>query len=178
MTGLLLKYALVGIILVLLVALVWWGWRHPNRGKSQPNRLRMPKLVAIVGWALLAVGFLLGLIAFTSRYTEDLAAMRIASGAMAAGGILFLVMYRNWYVAPEADAVRFRTVFGVEKSIAYSDIAEYRTTTSHGQPRLVVRSTGGDTLALNPALFDVAPLQAAIAFKERTGRWPLRGEAR
>ena len=52
--------------------------------------------------------------------------MRIASVLIALGGVAFLVMYRNFYVAPRADEVAFRTVFGREAVIAYSDIVDYR----------------------------------------------------
>lgn len=178
MTALVLKYAIVFVVGVLLLGMVLWGRRRPNRAKGHPGRLRLPKFVAVIGWALFVVGFLMGLVAFTSRYTEDLNPMRIASASITLGGLVFLMMYRNWYIAPEADAVHFRTIFGNEKTIAYADIANWRTTTSNGQPRLTVRSNSGDKLVVNPLLYDMTPLFAAIEFKERTGRWPLRGEAR
>ncbi len=87
-------------------------------------------------------------------------------------------MYRNWYLEPGADELRFRTGLGVEKVIAYADIVEYGTVEQNGQQRFRVRSATGARLAVNPRMYALDPLYAAIAFRERTGRWPLRGEPR
>lgn len=138
----------------------------------------MPIFVSIVGWVLLAVGALLALVAFTSRYTADLLPMRIASLAIAAGGILFLVMYANWYVDARADELHFRTVFGSERVIRYVDIVDYRMLEVSGQPRFQVRASTGVKLSFNPRIYPVEPLFAAIRFRERAGRWPLVGEGR
>ena len=78
------------------------------------------------------------------------------------GGVLFLMMYRNWYVAPERDAVHYRTLMGREDRIVYSDIVDYRMTEANGQPNLRIRASSGAKLALNPAMCDMSPLLAAI----------------
>lgn len=170
------KVALLIVVVGLVPAVVWWMRRHPNRSKQHPGRQRMPKLVAVVGWMLLVVGVLMSLVAFTSSDADDPTAFRIASVAILFGGVLFLMMYRNWYVAPERDAVHYRTLLGREDRIVYSDIVDYRMTEANGQPNLRIRASSGARLALNPAMYDMSPLLAAIRFKEARGRWPLPGE--
>ncbi|MDQ0643727.1 hypothetical protein [Microbacterium murale] len=178
MSAFALKYALIALAIVVVVAGVWWALKRPNRSKRAPARLRMPIFVPLAGWLLLAVGFLLALSAFTSRYTADLLPMRIASLVVGAGGVFFLVMYNNWYVDARADEVRFRTIFGREHVIEYADIVEYRMLKTKGQPKFMVRSSSGVKFSIHPQIFPVEPLLAAIRFYERTGRWPLVGEQR
>lgn len=170
------KVALLIVVVALVPAVVWWMRRHPNRSKQHPDRQRMPKLVAVVGWMLLVVGVLMSLVAFTSSDADDPTAFRIASVAILFGGVLFLMMYRNWYVAPERDAVHYRTLMSREDRIVYSDIVDYRMAEANGQPKLRIRASSGAELALNPAMYDMSPLLAAIRFKEARGRWPLPGE--
>lgn len=182
MTAFLLKVGLVLLAIALVGVVVARARQRPNRSKEHPDRLRMPGFVAIVAGVLVAVGFFMTLIAFTAEESPEtpgaLLPMRIAAVAILATGALFVVMYLNWYVSPGPDEVRFRTVLGREKTIAYADIADYRMLTVNGQPNLTIRSNSGDKLRLNPNLFDMSPLFAAAAFKDRTGRWPLRGEPR
>jgi len=177
-----LKYALIALVMVMVVGGIWWAAKHPNRSKQDPGRLRMPIFIPIVGWLLLVVGFLMVLVAFSADGDADgeadLLPMRIAAVAIFAGGLFFLLMYRNWYLEPDADEVRFRTISGRERVIAYADIVDYRTYEYQGQPRLEVRSASGVKLAINPRMYAVEPLFDAIAFHQRAGRWPLRGEAR
>lgn len=178
MTGFALKYALIALSILLVAGGLWWAMKRPNRSKQHPSRVRMPIFVPLVGWVLLAVGFLLALVSFTSRYTADLLPMRIAAVAITVGGLIFLVMYRNWYVDARRDEVAFRTIFGRERVISFGDIVDYRMWEANGQPRLMVRSSSGVKLALNPRIYPMEPLFAAIRFYERTDRWPLRGEPR
>lgn len=178
MSAFALKYALIALAIVLVAGGVWWAMKRPNRSKRAPARMRMPIFVPLVGWLLLAVGFLLALTAFTSRYTADLLPMRIASLLIGVAGVFFLVMYNNWYVEARPDEVHFRTVLGRERVIEYADIVEYRMLQTSGQPRFKVRSSSGVKLSIHPQVFPVEPLFAAIRFRERTGRWPLVGERR
>lgn len=178
MSAFALKYALVALAIVIVAAGVWWAVKRPNRSKRTPSRMRMPIFVPIVGWLLLVVGFLMGLSAFASRYTADLLPMRIASLAIAAAGVLFLVMYNNWYVDARTDEVHFRTILGRERVIKYVDIVDYRMLEVSGQPRFQVRASSGVKLSIHPQIYPVEPLFAAIRFRERAGRWPLVGEPR
>lgn len=178
MSALALKYALIALAMLLVAGGLWWAMKRPNRSKRVPSRMRMPIFVPLAGWLLLAVGFLLALTAFTSRYTADLLPMRIASLVIAVGGVFFLVMYNNWYVDAQADEVQFRTIFGRERVIKYVDIVDYRMLELNGQPRFQVRSSSGVKLSIHPRIYPVEPLFAAIRFREHTGRWPLVGERR
>lgn len=176
MSAFALKYAVIALAMVLVAGGLWWAMKRPNRSRRRPTRMRMPVFVLLAGWLLLAVGFLLALSAFTSRYTEDLLPMRIASLAVGAAGVFFLVMYNNWYVDARSDEVQFRTILGRERVIRYVDIVDYRMRERSGQPKFTARSSSGVKFSINPRVFPVDPLFEAINFRERTGRWPLVGE--
>ena len=88
----------------------------------------------------------------------------------------FVAMYRNFYVAPRAHEMAFRTVLGKEHVLLYSNIAHYRVQMMRGQPFLTVKSNDGVGLTLNIKAYDMTPLMRAIDFHEATGRWPGRAE--
>lgn len=175
-TAILLKTLILLAAALLTAAIVWWARRHPNRAKDFPERVRMPKVIAVVGWLFVAVGLLMGLVAFTSDDAENPLGFQIASLAIFIGGVLFLMLYRNWYVAAGVDDVAFRTFLGTEHVVPYSDLASYRVVERKGQPILTVTSIDGARLSLNIQTFDIAPLLLAIRYREANGRWPGRGE--
>ena len=174
--AILLKTLILLAAALLIATIAWWSRRHPNRAQDFPDRLRMPKLVAVVGWLFAAMGLLMGLVAFTSDDAENPLGFQIASLAIFVGGVLFLALYRTWYVAAGADDVAFRTFLGTEHVVPYSDLASYRMVERNGQPILTITSIDGARLSLNIRTFDVAPLLLAIRFREAEGRWPGRGE--
>lgn len=173
-----LKYVLIALVMLMVVGASWWAVAHPNKSKEHPGRSRMPIFIPIVGWLLVVVGAFMGLVAFTAKDDADIVPMRIAAVAILAGGLLFLLMYRNWYIEADVDELRFRTVTGRERVIAYADIASYETYEANRQLRLEVRSASGVKVSFDPRMYPVAPLFDAIAFRQRAGRWPLRREAR
>lgn len=163
----------IGAFVVLLVAAVrWWARKHPNRSKQYPDQRRMVKFVPVVGWLLVIVGSLMiPLVIFTDD--EDATAMRIACVAILLGGTAFVLMYRNFYVAPRDYEVAFRTVLGKEHVITYTDIAQYNVT----PPFVQIKSAKGVKLNLNTSIYDLTPLLRAIEFRDATGRWPVRPQA-
>lgn len=38
------------VMVVVVPAGVWWFRQHPNRSKRYPNRQRMPRFMAVLGW--------------------------------------------------------------------------------------------------------------------------------
>lgn len=160
---------------VAIAAVAWWARKHPNRSKEYPERVRMPKVLPIFGWICVSVGLLMGLFAFTTDRAP--LGARIASVAIFLGGMAFVAMYRNFYVAPGAYEVAFRSVLGKEHVLAYSDIAHYSIGMLKGQQFLTVKSVQGVKLSLNVSAYDMSPLLSAIDFREVTGRWPVRPEA-
>ncbi|MDR6867128.1 hypothetical protein J2Y69_001727 [Microbacterium resistens] len=171
-----LKYVLIALAIVGVIGVAWWARRHPNRSKEHPDRVRMPKLFLVLAALLVAAGFLMGLAAFTAEDVPDLIPMKIAAVVILLGGLFLLMMYRNWYVAPRADEVAFRTILGREHLIAYTDIVDYRMWMQNGRPTLSIRSSTGAKLRLNLRMYDMTPLLMAIEFRRKSGRWPLRGE--
>lgn len=177
-TGVVLKFVLFAAALILVVIVVRRAFMRPNRAKGQPERMRMPKLVLIIAWGLLGLGLFMSLLAFGSGNMRDPVPFRIASVVMVVGGLLFLLMYNNWYLAPGRDEIAFGTVFGAAKVIRYSDIATYRTVDRGGQRMLFLKSSNGTKLSINLNAYDVAPLLAHIEFHRLNGRWPVGGELR
>ncbi|MFC8040233.1 hypothetical protein ACFUOZ_12835 [Paenarthrobacter sp. NPDC057355] len=171
---LVLKIIIMVVVAMFIAAVAWWARKHPNRSKEYPERVRMPKVVPGVGWLFIAVGLLMGLVAFTSDHARDPLPFRIASVAIVVGGVVFVLMYRNFYVAAREHEVAFRSVFGKEHLLCYSDIARYSFQTLKGQPYLTVKWVNGVKLSLNIRAFDMTPLLRAIDFHQVTGHWPAR----
>lgn len=158
MPGFVVKTVIVLIAIAIVCVLIARFFRRVTPARAVLRRQRMPLLVVLVGAVLLAAGFILGLAAFASQYTAQLLPARIASAVLFLTGLAILIAYRNWYLEVGADAVRFRTVLGQEKRIAYRDIVSSRTVIVAGRPRLVVRSSGGAKLSVDVGRYGVAPL--------------------
>ena len=162
-------------VTVLIAVISWWARKHPNRAKDHPERIRAPKVVAAVGWLLIAAGLLMGLGALFIEDPEM--GMVISSAAIFLGGLMFLVMYRNSYVAPRQYELAFRKSLGPEHVLPYSDIVDYRMQRMRGQPFLTVKFANGVKFTLNVSAFNVAPMLQAIDFHRATGRWPFPVDA-
>jgi len=160
-SGFVVKVVIFLILIALVVVIIARFFRRVTPAKAVLKRQRMPLLVVLAGAVLLGAGFILGLAAFASQYTAQLLPARIASATLFVVGLAILIAYRNWYLEVGADAVRFRTVLGREKRIAYRDIASSRTATVAGRPRLTVQSTDGVRLSVDVGRYGVAPLVAA-----------------
>jgi hypothetical protein len=166
------KFIIIGFAVLLIVAVRWWARKHPNRSKEHPDRRRMVKVIPIVGWLAVIVGSLMvPFVIFTDD--EDALAMRITCVGILLAGTGFLLMYRNFYVAPRDYEVEFRTVLGKERVITYTDIDRY----SAIPPFVYVRSTKGVKLNLNTNIYDMTPLLRAIEIRDKTGHWPVRPAA-
>lgn len=174
-TGLILNIVITALVAILIATISWWARKHPNRAKDFPERVRMPKVLAFLGWLCLFTGLLMGLFAFT--HPRAPLGAQIASVAIALGGLGFVFMYRNFYVVPRSHEVSFRTVLGKEHLVPYSDIVHYDVRMLRGQPFLTFKSRDGVKLTLNIGAYDMTPLMRAIDFHRVTGRWPGREEA-
>ncbi|YCK81616.1 hypothetical protein M1D89_21520 [Arthrobacter sp. D3-18] len=173
-TELILKIVIGAIVAGLLAVGTWWARKHPNRSKEYPEQVRLPKVVPFIGWLFLGFGLIMSLVSFS--YAPSPLGSRITAVAIFLAGLAFVLMYRNWYVAPRAHEVAFRTVLGKEHVVPYGEIAHYRVQVMKGQPILTVKSVHGAKLSLNIRTFDVTPLMTAIDFHKVTGRWPARAD--
>ena len=174
-TGTLLQLTITTGITVSIALIAWWARKHPNRSKDHAERIRAPKVVPAVGWLLIAVGLLMGVVALFT--TDPPIGMVISSAAMFLGGGLFLLAYRNAYVAPRQYEVAFRKSLGSEYVLPYSDIVRYRMQKMRGQPFLTVKFSSGVTLSMNVNAFNMAPLLRAIDYHRATGSWPTPVDA-
>ncbi|UNK70652.1 hypothetical protein [Microbacterium sp. H1-D42] len=163
MSGLGLKVVVITIVIALLVVIVARAFRRvrPAPVKQAPLRQRMPLLFALVGAALLAIGFVMALASFTSQYTHELLPMRVTSVVLFVAGLCVLLAFRNWYIEAGSDAVGYRTVFGREKRIAYADIESCRTAKVFGRERVIVRSRAGAKLSVDAKRYDMSRVIAA-----------------
>jgi len=98
-TGLALKTAIIVIVIAVVVIVIARMFHRPAPGKSPLQSgpaQRIPLLAWLGAAVLLAAGFFLALVSFTSRYTEDLLPMRIAAVAalLAGGAVLFIASRR------------------------------------------------------------------------------------
>ncbi|MBE6483177.1 MAG: hypothetical protein E7Z96_00105 [Actinomycetaceae bacterium] len=152
--------------------------RRPNRSAKDPSRIRQPRLVLIIGILFLLMGTLLVATAVAAASNGDDAwiGMFIAGLAMVMGGLLFALLYRNWWISVGDDAIDFSTAFGRQKRIRYADITTYRVVTQYGNPQLTVVSSDGTKLSLNKRTFDVSALEIRHEFAEQFGHWPNNAE--
>ncbi|MDM7991344.1 hypothetical protein [Arthrobacter sp. zg-Y877] len=115
MSANILEFLLAASITVFIGAIAWWARTHPNRSREYPERVRMPKVVPIFGWVAAGFGVLIGSWAWFS--SDGPLGARVASVAMLLGGLAFVAMYRNFYVArvnmrsPSAAASARNTFF-------------------------------------------------------------------
>ncbi|GAA3287573.1 hypothetical protein ACFFON_06265 [Arthrobacter citreus] len=169
-----LQVAISTSMTVFLAVAGWWARKHPNRSKEYPERIRMPKMVPLIGWLLIGTGVLIGMVGwFTPERPLD---ARIASAAVFLAGWMFVGMYRNFYVAPRQYEVAFRSILGKEHVIPYCDIDTYHLGRVRRQPILTIRSIHGAKLSLNLNGFVMGPLLRAIDYHRATGRWPVPAE--
>lgn len=174
-TGTILQITITTGVVVFIALISWWARKHPNRAKDHPERIRLPKVFPAVGWLFIALGLLMGLAALS--ITDPDTGMVISSGAILLGGVLFLFMYRNFYVATAQYEIAFRKAIGPEYVLPYSSILSYRTQRTKGTRIVTVTFANGVKLSLNINTFNVAPMLQAIDFHRATGRWPLPVDA-
>ena len=96
MTGFALKTVIIVVVIALVVVVIARMFHRPSPQRSQGQAQRMPLLAWLGAAVLLAAGFFLALVSFTSRYTDDLLPMRIAAvvALLAGGAVLFFASRR------------------------------------------------------------------------------------
>lgn len=161
-TAFVLKIVLFAVALVVVVVLVRSLFVRPNAARGRDSRIRLPRLVLIAAAVLLGLGLVAGAMGFGSGDMRDPVPFRIASVVLVVAGLLVLLAHRNWYLAPGADAITFRTVFGAERVIRYRDIVSHRLVERRGKRMLVVTSSTGTKLRVNLSAHDVSPLVRAV----------------
>lgn len=177
--GIVVKFLLILLVVALVIGMVVRLFRKPTRPvDTGPKKQRMPLIVPLIGWLLLIAGVGMGLAGFSAREGTDPVPMRIGSVVALVLGLAVLLLHRNRYVQTGTDGVRFRTLLGRQGEIAYRDVTAYQVSDAGWRSQLRLRTADGTRLRVNPMVFDMSPALAAIAFKERTGRWPAPGEPR
>lgn len=156
---------------VAVTGVVGWARKHPNRSKEYPQQQPMARFVAAVGWLPLTGGSFMGLLFFA---TADVAlGATISSVAILSGGVVFVLAYRNFCVAPRTYEVAFRRVLGNEQVIPCSEIAQYRVQMLQGMLSLMLKPVHGLTLNLDISTYDMTSLMRALDLHQATGEWPV-----
>lgn len=166
MAPLVLRYLLIALVVLIVIAGLWWAAKRPTRARVRGGRLRMPVFVPLGAGLLVAISFILGMVAFTSRFTRDPLPLRVTSVVVLLVGLAMLVAYRNFWIEADRSQVRFRTVWGRERAIAYDDVVEHRFARRGGHDVLRVRSRQGVRLRLDLHLYPSEPLVAAVRARE------------
>ena len=159
-----LRTGLVLLAVLAVTGLSIYARKHPNRANGVPGGVRLPRFVAFVGWLFVVVGGLMCVVAFGDDVEVG---MQVAAVAIVAGGLLFLVGYRNWYIVIGEDELTYRTFSGVTRTVRYHEVASYKVSHQHGQPVLTLRTVDGSRFSLNPRTFDVTELLAGIDDQRR-----------
>jgi hypothetical protein len=157
-SGFVAKAVIIAIVIALVIVVVARFFRRVTPARQVVTRQRMPLLVLLAGAALLVAGAVLAVVTFAARFAMELLPARIASIVVALIGVGLIVAYRNWYLEVRVDAVRFRTVLGREKHIAYRDIASFRMVNAGLRTRVRVRSNDGVKLTVDTGRYALGPL--------------------
>ena len=169
-------YVFGGIASALIALFVGFVAR---RVRTKPNpvrhsgRLRLPKVVLFVGVLLLAVGFLMILVAFMDPPEDDAVAMRIASIAIFIAGGLFVAGYFTYFMEIGSGRVVTRGFDGAVRIIPFERIVRYRLVKdSNGKDILKLESVDGTRININIEMFDAGPLLDYLA--QREAQWASR----
>lgn len=98
MTGFALKTVIIVVVIAVVVIVIARMFHRPSpqTSRSSVATRRIPLLAWLGAAVLLTVGFLLALVSFTSRYTDELLPLRIAAvAALLAGGVVLFVASRR-----------------------------------------------------------------------------------
>lgn len=172
---------LVIAVLLLLAGVIAAPWArrfraNPHRASGHPERLRQPRAVGWIGAGQIVLGVVL---AATSEMVapEGGAWMLVLAGALVvAVGAWMVMLYARWYLVLRKDSFTFRDSLGRVRTVRYQDIAEYRARVHRGHRYWTIRSRDGVRVSLSRRIFDLAPLERAIAFHQQTGSWPGQAE--
>lgn len=162
MPALTLKFAVIALAAVVILIAMGRSAKRPNRSRQHPGRYRMPIVVPVIGWLLTAVGFVLGLAAFSFAEADGVWPMRAVTVVIFCAGLLLVLAYRNRFIEAGAESVRFRTVAGRERTIAFADIVESRVVERGRRRMLVVRSRSGELLRIDLRVYPVPSLVAVL----------------
>lgn len=163
-TALVLKIVLFAAAVIFVLIVVRRFFVRTKPGATVIPRIRLHRFWGFGAVLLLVLGLLAGILGFGSGNGEirDPLPFRIASVVLVVAGLLVLWAYRNRYVEPGADAIRFRTIFGAERMIRHRDIASHRVVGRGRRRMLVLTSTGGTRLRVDLSAPGLAPLRAAL----------------
>ena len=162
-----LKIVLLAVALVVVVVLVRSLFVRPSAARARDARIRLARYVPITATVLLALGLFASVLGFGSGNMRDPVPFQIASVVLVVAGLLVLLAYRNWYLAPGADAIAFRTVLGTERVIRYRDIVSHRMSGTGARRTLIVTAADGTRLRVNTARHGLSGLVAAVEARSR-----------
>ena len=121
------------IVTTLILAYLFsFAARFIGREKQQAeqNRVRLSILFYRLG-QIFAAFFATGLLCIYLFVKLDLTvfiASTFGFGTLVAVGLMFMAMYRNWYIEYDESGIRYRSHFGRKLAFAYTEIKKFRHT--------------------------------------------------
>lgn len=175
MSGFLGSQAITALVAALVVGVLGfvfaWNRTNPNRSRSDPQRVRMPRFMAGFGVVMMLLAVVFALVLPRADATDRLP-MAVFTVLFVVGGGLFLLLYVNWYLIVRGDHLVFRGLLTGERTIWYRDIVRYSLHGTRAAPLVTIRAADGTKFTTNYRTFDVTPLLRAIEFHRATGHWP------
>ncbi|WP_030016319.1 MULTISPECIES: EGFR-like transmembrane domain-containing protein [Micrococcales] len=140
------------------------------------KRQRMLRIIPIIGWAFAVVGGILVVVALLSLLTSDpsLLGMGIFGFICLLFGIMFIAWYRNFYMEFDDMEVRWRSLWGRERRMAYHEIDVFKLGQSGNGITLTAKSIRGDKLAMSATIYDFTRLMRQVKYRLDYGNWAMR----
>ena len=164
---------LTAIAGVIATRLVWPRWRQkPNRDDGFPERVKLPRYTAPMGWLLVAGGAGASIATLLWTQSSDRWGLVVASALIWGPGLWIVAAAHRWYLIVRQDHLIMRSVFGKPRILRYEDISTHKIRFYRGTRNLLIRDRRGRRFWINPDAFDLGPLTRAIERHERTDQWP------
>ncbi|KAA0979728.1 hypothetical protein ACIGB6_16475 [Paeniglutamicibacter gangotriensis] len=161
----------IGVFVLLMVTLIgWWSKHRPNRDRRNPEAIRQPKIIAVVGWVIAPIGLLLILFSRSgSPDPDDRLPMLICGIVLFLTASLLVAIYANWYVIIRDDEIIQRTAWRQLRTIRYDQIKKFRQYRNGKVPMLKLCGNDGTVIQLNSAAFELSGVFAALQRNQANG---------
>lgn len=177
MQGTLIQWGITLAAVTIVIAISRIAQNRPNRSRNHPNKVRVPKIMAVLGWLALLAGFLFTTVSFTGPASTSMPlGAKITALGLVLLGAVFLLVYFRWYLIVEYDFIERRGMILPPRRINYADITALTFNSANGMQHMTVTGAVGRSLSLNISVFKVDKLLAWNKFFQQTDRSPSSQE--
>lgn len=173
MNSSLLRTLLILAVLCFIYVISKVARKRTNRTAKHPDRIRAPKILAVLGWLILPAGILFTLLSFAANIVEPMSVgAKITAVGLVILGALFLLTYFRWYLIVEYESIERRGMVLAPRKIYYRDIVSLQVTQNNRQQVLHIKTASGPSMGVNMTMFNIDKLLAWATFSEQAGRPP------